>query len=73
MKEQQKEGFSIEAAFEKLESTVNRLEQEDISLEESFRVYQSGMELLKQCNDAIDKVEKQVLVLQEDGDTHELS
>lgn len=73
MKEQEKEDFSIEAAFEKLESTVNRLEQEDISLEESFRVYQSGMELLKQCNDAIDKVEKQVLVLQEDGDTHELS
>ncbi len=73
MKEQAKEGFSIEEAFEKLQNTVNRLEQEDISLEESFRVYQSGMELLKQCNEAIDRVEKQVLVLQEDGETHELS
>lgn len=73
MKDQAKEGFSIEEAFEKLEDTVKRLEQEDISLEESFRVYRSGMELLKQCNDAIDRVEKQVLVLQEDGDTHELS
>ncbi len=47
------------------------MEQEDISLEESFRVYKNGMELLKQCNQAIDRVEKQVLVLNEDGECHE--
>ena len=28
------------------------------SLEESFTVYQKGMELLKYCNESIDKVEK---------------
>lgn len=67
------EEFSLETAFEQLEETVNRLEQEDVSLEESFQIYQSGMELLKKCNEAIDRVEKQVLVLQEDGDTHEFS
>lgn len=63
--------FSLEEAFLKLDETVMRLEQEDISLEESFAEYQKGMELLKQCNEAIDKVEKKVLVLNEKGDTNE--
>lgn len=63
--------FQLEEAFEKLEETVRALEQEDISLEESFRIYQRGMELLKQCNQAIDRVEKKVQVLSEDGETHE--
>ena len=63
--------FSLEEAFLKLDETVMRLEQEDISLEESFAEYQRGMELLRQCNEAIDKVEKKVLVLNEKGDTNE--
>lgn len=61
----------LEEAFEQLEEIVAALEQEEISLEESFRIYKEGMELLKKCNQAIDRVEKKVLVLNEDGETHE--
>ena len=60
--------MSLEEKFAKLEETAKRLESEDISLEESFRNYQEGMELLKQCNADIDKVEKQVLQLNEEGE-----
>ena len=63
--------LNLEEAFDKLEETVAALEQEDISLEESFQIYKSGMELLKKCNQAIEQVEKRVLVLNEDGETHE--
>ena len=63
--------FNLEEAFLELDATIMHLEQEDISLEESFAEYQKGMELLKKCNDAIDKVEKKVLVLNEKGDTDE--
>ena len=42
-------------------------------MEKSFEIYQAGMKLLKKCNESIDRVEKQVLVLQEDGTTYELS
>lgn len=66
-----KKEFNLEEAFLKLDETVKRLEQEDISLEESFAEYQKGMELLKQCNEAIDRVEKKVFVLNEKGDTDE--
>ena len=69
--QEMQEGFQLEEAFEKLEKTVEALEREDISLEESFRIYQEGMELLKQCNLEIDQVEKKVLVLNEDGESHE--
>ncbi|CDD47167.1 exodeoxyribonuclease 7 small subunit [Firmicutes bacterium CAG:534] len=69
--QEMQEGFQLEEAFEKLEKTVEALEREDISLEESFRIYQEGMELLKKCNLEIDQVEKKVLVLNEDGESHE--
>lgn len=68
---QKEEKLGLEEAFLKLEETVCALEQEDISLEKSFRIYKEGMELLKKCNQAIDKVEKQVLVLNEDGESNE--
>lgn len=70
MKEEQTD-FNLEEAFKQLEKTVETLEREDISLEESFKAYKSGMELLKQCDKEIDRVEKRVLVLDEDGESHE--
>lgn len=68
---QEEEKLNLEEAFSKLGEIVNALEQEDISLEESFQTYREGMELLKKCNQAIDQVEKQVLVLNEDGEWDE--
>ena len=62
---------SLEELFDNLEAVVDRLENEDVSLEESFRLYNEGMVLLKKCNETIDTVEKKVLVLDENGETHE--
>ena len=47
------------------------MEKEDVSLEKSFELYSRGMALLGQCSKAIDEVEKKVLVLDENGETHE--
>ena len=68
---QEEEKLNLEEAFAKLEEIVGDLEQEDISLEQSFQTYLAGMELLKRCNQAIDQVEKQVLVLNENGEWDE--
>jgi exodeoxyribonuclease VII small subunit len=59
--------LTLEQTFEKLEETIGELQQEDISLENSFKLYKEGMKLIKSCNDRIDKVEKQVLKLNENG------
>lgn len=64
---EEKNECSLEENFKGLEEILDRLESDDISLEDAFRAYSSGMELLKLCNDQIDRVEKQVLKLTEEG------
>ena len=61
-----KQTKTLEQSFEMLNQIVEQLEQEEVSLEDSFRLYQEGMKLLKECNDSIDKVEKKLIVLEED-------
>ena len=63
---------SLEEVFEELDEVVGKLEDSAISLEDSFQLYHEGMELLKTCNDKIDKVEKKMLILDENGEQHEL-
>lgn len=65
------EEFSLEENFARLEETIEQLEDDDISLEDAFRAYSEGMTILKQCNDQIDRVEKQVLKLNEEGHLEE--
>ncbi len=67
-----KKNISIEENFTKLEETLALLESDEITLEQAFAAYSDGMKLLKLCNEQIDKVEKQVLKLSEDGTLTEL-
>ncbi|MDF2870256.1 MAG: Exonuclease small subunit [Anaerocolumna sp.] len=55
----------LEQSFLELNDIIKKLESEDISLEDSFSLYQEGMKLLKSCNESIDRVEKQLIVLGE--------
>ncbi len=59
--------LSLEEAFEQLDSIMGQLEQGETKLEDSFLLYQKGMQLLKQCNESIDRVEKKLIVLEEEG------
>ena len=64
---QDRQDLSLEEAFGQIEDVIAHLETEEITLEESFREYNRGMQLLRHCNDAIDRVEKKVLQINEDG------
>ncbi len=64
--------FKLEESFDKLNEIIEALEKPDISLENSFTLYQEGMMLLKACNDSIDKVEKELIILSGNGETNEL-
>lgn len=63
--------ITLDEAFVQVEEVLDGLEAEDTSLEASFKLYQEGMRLLKLCNDKIDHVEKQVLVMGEKGELNE--
>ena len=62
---------SLETVFEQLDEVVEQLEAEDVSLEDSFRLYHKGMDLLKVCNEKIDTIEKKMVMLDENGEEHE--
>lgn len=61
------DAMTLEEAFRLLDQVAEQLESREITLEESFKVYQTGMNLLKTCNEKIDRVEKKMLLMDEDG------
>lgn len=58
---------TLEEAFAELDQMLEKLADRDTALEESFQVYAKGARLLKYCNEKLDKVEKKMLVLNEEG------
>ena len=65
--EEKKEANSIEETFGELDILAQKLEDRDTPLEESFRLYRQGMELLKDLSGRLDTVEKKMLQMNEDG------
>ncbi len=63
---------TLESNFEQVELLLQKMEQEDTSLEESFKLYDEGMKLIKKCNDKIDKIEKDIILIEKGEDNHEL-
>ena len=59
--------LSLEESFELLDELLEKLDDRDTTLEESFSLYQKGMNLLRLCNDKIDTVEKKILIMNEEG------
>lgn len=68
---EQEQELSLEEAFAQIEEVIAHLETEEITLEESFQEYNKGMQLLQHCNSAIDRVEKKVLQINENGELDE--
>ena len=58
-----KEELSIEEMFDRLDGIMRTLEDSRSTLEESFASYEAGMRLVRACSENIDKVEKQIMVV----------
>jgi exodeoxyribonuclease VII small subunit len=54
------EKLTFEEAFGEMESTVQRLEEGDLTLDEALALYERGMRLARRCTDALDTAELQV-------------
>lgn len=57
---------SLEDILEELSNIVGKMDSDELTLEESFKMYEQGVKLCKQCNDKIDKVEKQLEIMGEE-------
>ena len=56
--------LTVEMQLEELEKVLEQLEDEATPLEASFSLYEKGMALVKEINGRIDKVEKQMIILE---------
>ena len=65
--------LKLEEALDRIDALLNQMGVKDVSLEETFRLYQEGMRLLKNCREQIDRVEKQMIQIDEEGQIHEFS
>ena len=63
--------MTIEETFKELDIILNKLEDKATPLEDAFVQYEKGIKLVKECNDSLDKVEKKILILQENSDKTE--
>lgn len=58
--------FTVEQAFLDLDEIVEKLEKDDTSLKDALSLYSQGMKLVKKCQDSLDMVEKELMILEED-------
>ncbi|SEW45349.1 exodeoxyribonuclease VII small subunit [[Clostridium] fimetarium] len=60
--------ITLEESFGSLEKIIDNLENGQLSLDESFKMYNEGIKLIKNCNIQLDKVEKQIIILDKSGE-----
>lgn len=63
MKKDDLSKMNLEETFENIENIMEKLQSDELPLEDSFNLYKEGMELINHCNEVIDDVEKQIIIL----------
>ena len=56
----QNEDLSFELAYAKLGTVLKALESDDLALEKSVELYESGVELVRLCNARLDSAELRI-------------
>lgn len=58
--------IDFEEAMIKLEQIANELEKGNLTLDDSVKKFEEGMELSKQCSQILEQAEKRISILIED-------
>ena len=56
---------SVEESFNEIESIIAEMQKEDVTLDCSFELYNQGLTLIKECNEKLDSMEKQIKIIEE--------
>lgn len=69
--EAERKEISVEEHFSRIEDTIEQMERGDISLDQSFLLYQNGIKEIKAVNEMLDAMEKEMLVISQEGSLEE--
>jgi exodeoxyribonuclease VII small subunit len=64
-----KKSFPFESTLKKLEAIVEQMESGDLTLEESLRAFEEGIQLTRACQQALTEAQQQINVLIEKNGT----
>lgn len=56
---------TIEEGFEKLNTILSKMDSSDVSLEETFELYNAGLKLVKELNEKLSEVESKLTIVNE--------
>jgi exodeoxyribonuclease VII small subunit len=59
---------TFEASLSNLEKIVRRLEEGDLSLEESLKLFEDGVRLSRECQERLNQAERRIEILLKDED-----
>ena len=59
------ENITLKETFEKLDEIIEKMQGQELSLEETFALYKQGVALVHSANEKIEKVECDIKVLEE--------
>ena len=65
IKKDKEEAFNVDEALDRLEKINNRLSNNDIALNESIELYKEGTILAAKCKEQLQKIEKELVILNE--------
>ena len=63
-----KKSYPFEASLDKLEKLVEKMEDGDLTLEESLKIFEEGVKLTRECQQTLADAEQKVkLLIEESG------
>ncbi len=67
-----RKSYPFEESLVKLEKLVEKMEEGDLTLEESLKTFEEGIRLTRECQQELSKAEQKVkLLIEEDGGVNE--
>lgn len=57
--------ITIEEGFEMLSEILNKMDEEGVSLEDSFKLYNDGLAIVKELNGKLEETEQKLSVVNE--------
>lgn len=59
---------TFESSLQELETIVRQLENGDLPLEESLKLFEKGVQLSRECRERLNQAERRIEVLMKDAD-----
>ena len=69
MEEKTISSLPLEEAIQRLEQTAEKMENEELSLEQMMKLYKDGTQLGRHCEKLLDKADQELTILEQEMET----